>query len=118
LKGSEVEEYLKMCGYAEELNRDNNNYLISYRLDTGAEIAFDPRVQGIEGREASLFVESLPKRLINSGLVQLAERYPPKNPSSALRRVSHNLAELPELYRVRVINKDGLIKLVEWVRWA
>lgn len=114
MKGSDIEAYLDALPHARQLNRDNNDYLVSYRLDTDAEVAFDPRT----GDKASLFIALLPSRLLNTPGVSLVEKYPPKNPSTALKRVSPYLDGLSTKYRVRVQNQVDLERLVEWVRWA
>ena len=105
---------MKGLPHAELIARDNNDYLVAYRLDTGAEVAFDPRTE----RKGSLFVEKLPQRLLETDGVSLADTYPPKNPSTALQRVSSNLHGLAVKYRVEVHNKKGLERLIEWVRWV
>lgn len=118
MTGSDVENYLKKCPFATILEEDNNRYLISYRLDTRAEIAFDPRVKGLKGKEASIFVAHKPTRLLLTGNVNLAAEYNLENPSTALGRVSKLLESSTNLYRIRVLNHSGLDSLVNWIRWA
>lgn len=118
MTGSEVENYLNKCPFATLLAEDNNRYLISYRLDSGAEIAFDPRVKGLKGKEASIFVTHKPRRLLLTSDVNLAAEYNPENPSTALGRVSELLDSSTNLYRIRVLSHSGLDALVNWIRWA
>jgi hypothetical protein len=72
MNGSDVDNYLNNFFFATLLAEDNNRYLISYRLDTGADIAFDPRVKGLTGKEASIFVTHKPSRLLLTGDVKSA----------------------------------------------
>ena len=118
MNGLDVENYLKKCSFAKPLEEDNNRYLISYRLDTGAEIAFDPRVKGLKGKEASIFVAHKPTRLLHTNDISLAAEYSAENPSTALGRVSKLLVNSPNLYRIRILNQTGLEELIRWIRWA
>jgi hypothetical protein len=114
INGKDVEVYLNALLHASLLKRDNNDYLISYRFDTDAEIAFDPRTKN----KASIFVSSLPQRLLSSQGVGAVTHYPPEQPSTALGRVSSQLNSLTEIYRIEVKTTEALSRLIEWQRWA
>ena len=109
INGKDIEDYLNSLTYVSLLKRDNNDYLISYRLDSGAEIAFDPRTK----KKASVFVGKLiSKSLSSSGIGEITQ-YPPKNPSTALKRVSPQLDSLPIKYKVEVQTIEALSRLID-----
>jgi hypothetical protein len=93
-------------------HQDNNEYLVSYRFDTGAEVAFDPRTT----TKCSVFVNRLPERM-KSKLGKIVQ-YPPENPSTALARVSPQLASSSHLYKVDLPSVHIAQELMAWVRWA
>ncbi|WP_461534734.1 hypothetical protein [Spongorhabdus nitratireducens] len=115
INGKDVEEFFKRHPHAELFKRDNNDYLISYKLDTGVELAFDPRTKN----KASVFIGKLPEHLINSpGFGRLTTYTPDKKPSTALKRVSPQLDVLKEKYKIDIQTIEALSKLVEWHRTA
>ena len=107
--GKDIETYLDSIESASLLARDNNDYLISYRLKSGIDVAFDPRTK----TQASLFVGALPECLNSiSGLGDI-KKYPPKNPSSALKRVSTQLNNLSHKYKIEVHTIEALSAVIE-----
>ena len=114
MNGNDVEKYLISLPHAKLNARDNNDYLISFQLDTGVELAFEPRTK----TKVSIFVANLPVRLIATGDISLEATYPPESPSTALERVSSQLSELTTKHRLQVYTHQGLERLIEWVRWA
>ncbi|MFK0573750.1 hypothetical protein [Endozoicomonas sp.] len=109
INGKNVEDYLNSLSCAELLERDNNDYLISFRLDSGSDIAFDPRTK----TKASIFIGTLPEELLTVTGIGKVIKYPPENPSTALKRVSSQLDRLPIKYKVEVQTIDALHQLIE-----
>ena len=107
--GKDIESYLNSITDAYLLTRDNNDYLISYRLKSGKDVAFDPRTKN----KASLFIGKLPENLNESAGIGDITIYPPKNPSTALKRVSSQLNNLSVKYRIEVHTIDALSKIIE-----
>ena len=106
--GKDIENYLNSISEASPLKRDNNDYLISYRLTSGKEVAFDPRTT----RKASIFIGVLPENLNEiSGIGEIV-KYPPQKPSTALKRVSSQLDNLSVKYKVDLTSLDGLSKII------
>jgi len=97
---------------ATPLEQDNNEYLVSYRFDTGAEVAFDPRTT----TKCSIFIAKFPERM-KGRLVRIVQ-YPPESPSTALARVSRQLASTHQLFKVDLPSHDAAKDLLAWVRWA
>lgn len=114
MKGADIEKYLNSLTHATLLDRDNNDYLISFQLDTGVDVAFDPRTTG----KASLFTEKIPMKLLATTSVSINKSYPPANPSTALNRVSSQLSQAKTLYRLEIKDSIALTRLIEWIRWA
>lgn len=112
MNGEELKNLLDSIPYAEFLKKDNNEYLISYRLDSGAEVAFDPRTS----KKCSIFVDKFPNRM--SARLGDVTYYPPVNPSTALKRVSIKLSDTHQLYKIDLPDKDVAFDLLSWIRWA
>ena len=112
MTGEDLRALLNSLPHATLLKADNNEYLVSYRWDTGAEVAFDPRTT----TKCSLFINKLPGRM--EYLFPHIERYYPENPSTALKRVSTQLAEAPQLFKVDLPDQAVAARVLEWIRWA
>jgi hypothetical protein len=112
MNGEDLRTLIDSIPSASHLTSDNNDYLVSYRFDTGAEVAFDPRTKN----KCSLFIEKLPERMKDR--FPHIETYPPTNPSTALRRVSSQLSSAAQVYKVDLPNMDIARELLNWVRWA
>ena len=106
--GKDIENHLNAISEASLLKRDNNDYLISYRLVSGKEVAFDPRTT----RKASIFIGMLPSNLNEISGIGEVITYPPKKPSTALKRVSPQLDNLPVKYKVDITSLDGLSEII------
>lgn len=112
VRGEDLRAMLDADPHAAMLNRDNNEYLVSYRFDTGAEVAFDPRTT----TKCSIFVAHLPERMkVRLGKIV---HYPPESPSTALARVSSQLAGMKQLFKVDLPTHEVAKELLAWVRWA
>lgn len=59
MQGEDLRAMLDADPNAAPLEQDNNEYLVSYRFDTGAELAFDPRTT----TKCSVFIARLPERM-------------------------------------------------------
>ena len=92
--------------------RNNNEKLISYRFDTGAEVAFDPRTT----TKCSIFVAKVPERMRHR--LGEIDHYPPKKPSTALTRVSPQLANSQTLMKIDLPSIEVAKDLLTWIRWA
>jgi hypothetical protein len=112
MTGEDLRGLLDKHPHAAPLKEDNNAYLVSYKFDTGAEIAFDPRTK----TKCSVFIEKLPARM--QGKFPHIESYPPTQPSTALKRVSSALSDAPTLCKVDLPNAEVASELLAWVRWA
>lgn len=112
MQGEDLRAMLDADPHAVRLEQDNNEYLVSYRFDTGAEVAFDPRTT----TKCSVFVSKLPERMKDRlGKVTC---YPPENPSTALARVSPQLAGEQQLFKIDLPSSDSARDLLTWIRWA
>ena len=117
ITGPCINEYLKALPHASHLADDRKMKLTSYRLDTGAEVAFDPKTS----TKGSVYIDKVPIRLCSSGEFGKVAYYQNgtlSKPSTALERVSKYLDSQPQVYKVDVKTLEGLEKLIEWVRWA
>ena len=112
MRGEDLRAMLDLDPTVSALQQDNNQYLVSYRFDTGAEVAFDPRTS----TKCSVFIDRLPARM-KFKLGKIIS-YPPENPSTALPRVSLQLASTPQLYKVDLPSADVARELLAWIRWA
>jgi hypothetical protein len=112
MHGQELRVILDAHPHATPHKQDNNEYLVSYRFDTGAEVAFDPRTV----TKCSVFVSRFPERMKDR--LGKVTHYPPENPSTALARVSPQLASDPRLFKVDLPSIDAAHDLLAWVRWA
>lgn len=112
MNGEDLKELLDGHKNAKPLSEDKNLYLVSYRFDTGAEIAFDPRTT----TKCSIFIEKLPERM--QSRFPHVELYPPTRPTTALKRVSHSLASSAQIFKVDIPNTEVAIDLLNWIRWA
>lgn len=112
MRGEDLRALLDGNPNVRRLAEDNNEYLVSYRFDTGAEIAFDPRTIS----KCSVFVDKVPERMRSK--LGAFTHYPPKNPSTALARVSPQLAGSRQLFRVDLPSQDVAKDLLAWIRWA
>ena len=110
--GKDLKTLLDAYPYASEFLKDNNEYLISYRFDTGVEIAFDPRTT----TKCSLFSEKIPERMRHR--LGTIKNYPPNNPSTALSRVSPQLSSANQIFKIDLPSADVARDLVSWLRWA
>ena len=103
MRGEDLRAMLEADPNAAFLESDNNEYLVSYRFDTGAEVAFDPRTT----TKCSVFVSKLPERMKHR--LGSITHYPPENPSTALTRVSSQLADTRPLFKVDgIAESDGV----------
>ncbi|MFP3333398.1 hypothetical protein SB761_22045 [Pseudomonas sp. SIMBA_064] len=112
MQGEELRALLDADPHAVRLKQDNNEYLVSYRFDTGAEVAFDPRTT----TKCSVFVSKLPERM--KARLGKITRYPPESPSTALARVSPQLAGERQLFKIDLPSSDSARDLLTWIRWA
>lgn len=112
MQGEDLRAMLDADPHAVRLQQDNNEYLVSYRFDTGAEVAFDPRTT----TKCSVFVSKLPERM--KARLGKVTCYPPKNPSTALARVSSQLAGERQLFKIDLPTSDSARDLLTWIRWA
>ena len=112
MQGEDLRAMLDADPNSAPLEQDNNEYLVSYRFDTGAEVAFDPRTT----TKCSVFIAKLPERM-KSRLGKIVY-YPPESPSTALARVSPHLANTRPLFKVDLPSHDAAKDLLAWVRWA
>lgn len=112
MHGEQLRQILDADLNAKLYLRDNNEYLVSYRFDTGAEVAFDPRTT----TKCSIFVAKLPERM-RDRLGEIAF-YPPKKPSTALNRVSPQLAGSETLLKIDLPSIEVAKDLLAWIRWA
>lgn len=112
MQGEDLRAMLDADPNAHPLGQDNNEYLVSYRFDTGAEVAFDPRTT----TKCSVFVDKVPERMRSR--LGAFKHYPPENPSTALARVSPQLASARQLFKIDLPSADVAKDLLAWVRWA
>lgn len=112
MRGADLRSILDADPVAVRLEEDNNEYLVSYSFDTGAQVAFDPRTT----TKCSVFINRLPERMIHR--LGKITHYPPQKPSTALARVSPQLAGSRLLYKVDLPSPDAAIDLLAWFRWA
>lgn len=112
MRGEDLRAMLDADPNVAPLEQDNNEYLVSYRFDTGAEVAFDPRTI----TKCSVFIARLPERMKDR--LGKVVHYPPENPSTALVRVSPSLASTRPLFKVDLPSHDAAIDLLAWIRWA
>lgn len=113
MQGKDLKELLEQHPSASHLLSDANDYLVSYRFDTGVEVAFDARTV----RTCSVFLaQKPPAGLYNPD--DLITYSAGENPSTALRRVSQRLASTRPLYRVKLRNIDLAKRVLEWARTA
>lgn len=113
MQGKDLRDLLEAHANAEHHLSDANDYLVSYRFDTGAEVAFDPRTV----RKCSVFLAKKPP----AGLYHPDDLvvYKDENePSTALRRVAIQLASTRPLYRVNLKDLNLAKELMDWVRLA
>ncbi len=107
----DLEKLLTITPNVVPLASDNNDYLTSYRFDTGAEIAFDPRTT----TKCSIFVDKIPERMrYKLGKIN---NYNPGNPSTALARVSPQIASATQLFKIDLPSIDVAKELLAWYRW-
>lgn len=112
MNGENLRALLASNPNARHLEDDNNEYLVSYKFDTGAVVAFDPRTT----TKCSLFVNKIPERMLKHlGQVKC---YGPNKPSTALNRVAPELANSSELYKVDLPSVNIADELLRWFRWA
>ncbi|AWH19217.1 hypothetical protein C1922_18805 [Stenotrophomonas sp. ZAC14D2_NAIMI4_7] len=113
MQGKDLRDLLEAHPNAKHHLSDANDYLVSYRFDTGTEVAFDPRTV----KMCSVFLAKMPP----AGLYHpddLVIYEDDDEPSSALRRVSTKLASTRPLYRVKLKDPDLAKELLDWARLA
>lgn len=113
MQGKDLRDLLEAHPSAKHHLSDANDYLVSYRFDTGAEVAFDPRTV----KKCSVFLAKRPPSdlyLSNDLVVYMDE----DEPSTALRRVSTKLASARPLYRINLTDVVKAKQILDWVRSA
>jgi len=112
MQGKELRVMLDANPHAVPPEQDNNEYLVSCRFETGAEVAFDTRTT----TKCSVFISKLPERM--RARLGKVKHYPPENPSTALSRVSPQLASERLLFKVDLPSPDAAHDLLAWIRLA
>lgn len=113
MQGKDLRDLLDAHPNANHHQSDAHDYLVSYRFDTGNEVAFDPRTV----KKCSVFLAKLPP----AGLYHpddLVIYEDDDEPSTALRRVSIQLASTRPLYRVSLTDINLAKRLLDWARSA
>ncbi len=107
ITGKFVEDFLNSQSYVSPLKRDNNDYLISYRLDNGKDIAFDPRTK----KKVSIFIGKTSELV--KAIDGVSAYSNDKKPTTALKRVSIQLSDLPVKYKVPIRSLNDLKFVIE-----